>query len=160
MSRLVEYHHLLPNTHFRGRPGRTTMDTIHYLVHRIKEAWRNGQVASVLFLDVEGAFPNAVTDRLIHNLQKRSIPLEYTNFVKQLLTNQHTRLKFDDYISDPINVLNGIRQGDPLSMLLYIIYNADLLKITGDENAEDSIGYVNDIALIAIGKDFNKTTRG
>jgi hypothetical protein len=41
----------------------------------------------------------------------------------------------------------------------YIIYNADLLEITGDENAEASLGYVDDVALIAVGKDFNETTR-
>jgi len=159
MSRLVEYHQLLPKTHFGGRPGRTTTDAIHYLLQRIKEAWRKDMVASVLFLDVEGAFPNAVTDRLIHNLRKRRIPTIYINFVRQLLSNRRTRLKFDDYTSEAINILNGIGQGDPLSMLLYILYNADLLQIIGDENYEDSLGFVDDIALIAVGRDFNETTR-
>jgi hypothetical protein len=59
ISQLVEQHQLLPKTHFRGRPGRTTTDAIHYLVHRIKTAWVNNQVTSVLFFDVEGAFLNA-----------------------------------------------------------------------------------------------------
>jgi hypothetical protein len=94
ISRLVEIHQLLPKTHFGGRPGRTTTDAIHYLVHKIKQAWANNQVASVLFLDVEGAFPNAVTDRLIHNLKARRIPEVYTKFVKTLLTNRRTRLIF------------------------------------------------------------------
>jgi hypothetical protein len=49
ISRLVEQHQLLPKTHFGGRPGRTTSDAIHYLVHKIKKAWSNDQVASVLF---------------------------------------------------------------------------------------------------------------
>ena len=34
ITRLVEQHQLLPKTHFGGRPGRTTTDAIHYLVHR------------------------------------------------------------------------------------------------------------------------------
>ena len=159
MSRLVEYHQLLPNTHFGGRPGRATTDAIHYLLQRIKEAWQKDMVASVLFLDVEGAFPNAVTDRLIHNLRRRRIPTIYINFIKQLLSNRRTKLKFDDYTSEAFDILNRIGQGDPLSMLLYIIYNADLLQITGDETKEDSLGFVDDIALIAVGKDFNETTR-
>jgi hypothetical protein len=41
ISWLVEQHQLLPKMHFRGRPGRTTTDTIHYLVHKIKQAWSN-----------------------------------------------------------------------------------------------------------------------
>ena len=158
VGRLTELHQLLPSTHFGGWPGRTTADTVHYLVHRIKEAWRKGLVASVLFLNVEGAFPNAVTERLVHNLRKRCLPEVYVKFVQQLLVGRCTRLKFDDYISAPIEILNGIGQGDPLSMILYIIYNADLLEITGDPAHETSLGFVDDITVLAIGKDFNETT--
>ena len=59
---LMEKHALLPANHFGGRPGRTTTDSLHLLVDTVKVAWRRKQVASVLFLDVEGAFPNAVTE--------------------------------------------------------------------------------------------------
>jgi ribonuclease HI len=158
ISSLVERNQLLPKTHFGGRPGRTTTDAIHYLVYKIKNAWANNQVASVLFLDVEGAFPNAVTEKLIHNLRKRRIPEVYTKFVKQLLTNRRTKIKFDDYTSETINITNGIGQGDPLSMILYIMYNADLLEVIGNEAKEDAIGYVDDVALLAIGTDFEETT--
>jgi ribonuclease HI len=158
ISRLVELNGLLPNTHFGGRPGRTTTDTVHYLVHRIKNAWQKNQVASILFLDVEGAFPNAVTERLIHNLRRRRIPAAYIMFIKQLLTGRRTRLKFDDFISESISILNGIGQGDPLSMILYILYNADLLDIPIDDTKEFSLGFVDDIALVAIGDDFEETT--
>jgi hypothetical protein len=70
---------------------------------------------------MEGAFPNAVTDRLLHNLRKRRIPRVYVDFIKQLLSNRRTRIKFDDFVSEAIQIINGIGQGDPLSMLLYII---------------------------------------
>ena len=159
ISDLVEIHHLLPKTHFGGRPGRTTTDAVHYLIHKIKTAWRNEEVVSVLFLDVEGAFPNAVTDRLIHNLKKRRIPAILVGFVARLLTNRRTRLRFDDYVSEYRDITNGIGQGDPLSMLLYILYNADLLEISDDELREDALGYVNDIALLAIGNDFEESTQ-
>jgi hypothetical protein len=55
-------------------------------------------------LDVEGTFPNAVTTRLIHNLKRQRIPTAIINFVRQLLSNRKTRLKFDDYTSDIINI--------------------------------------------------------
>ena len=38
------------------------MDTLHTLTYSIKDAWRKKQVVSVLFLDIEGAFPNAVNE--------------------------------------------------------------------------------------------------
>jgi len=61
LTMATEQNQLLPETHFRGRPCRSTTDAVH-LIHQIKEAWRKGKVVSILFLDIKGAFPNAVTD--------------------------------------------------------------------------------------------------
>ena len=69
LSKVVEQHHLLPRTHFEGRPGHSTADAVHYMVNKICTAWRENKVASVLFLDMEGVFPNVVTTRLLHNLR-------------------------------------------------------------------------------------------
>jgi hypothetical protein len=149
MSCLVKKHQLIPTTHFGGWPGRTTTDTLHYLVYKIKDAWQEGKVASILFLDVEGAFPNAITDRLIHNLRKCRIPKAYIGFVQRLLEQCKTRLRFDDFTSELINICNGIGQGDPLSMVLYILFNADLLEILALLMKEDSVGYVDDAIAIA-----------
>ena len=85
---------------------------------------------------MEGAFPNAVKDKLIHNLKKRRIPDIYVKFVNNLLSGRRTKLKFDNYASEVINIDNGIGQGDPLSMILYIIYNTDLLEITDDNETK------------------------
>ena len=82
---ITEKHQLLPSHHFGGRPGRTTTDAMHLLALRIKSAWRAGKVASVLFLDIEGAFPNAVPERLVHNLRKQKVPEKYTKFVSNML---------------------------------------------------------------------------
>ena len=117
-------------------------------MYKIKDAWQKGKVASLLFLDVEGAFPNVVTDRLIHNLQKCRIPEAYIDFVCQLLNGHKTRLKFDDFISELMAIHNGIGQGDPLSMVLYILFNADLLKWLALLDDEDSIGYVDNAMAI------------
>ena len=105
------------------------------------------------------AILSAVTDRLIHNLKKRRIPTVLVGFVARLLTNRRTRLRFDDYISEYRDITNGIGQGDPLSMLLYILYNADLLEIPDNELQEEALGYVDDIALIATGNNFEESTQ-
>ena len=79
---LMEAHTLLPANHFGGRPGHTTA---HLLVDKVKVAWWQRQVASALFLNIEGAFPNAVMDRLLHNLRKRRIPERYVAFIGSML---------------------------------------------------------------------------
>ena len=155
LSYFAEKHHLLPNHHFGGRPGRTTTDAMHLLTYKIKGAWRKGQVAAVLFLDIEGAFPNAVPSRLIHNLKMRRVPDKLINFVAGMLQGRITSLKFDDHTSDPIPIDNGIGQGDPLSMALYQFYNADILDIPNSKN-ESAIAYVDDALLMATAKTFEE----
>ena len=155
---ITEKHQTLPANHFGGRPGRTTTDAVHLLVTKIKAAWRAGKVASVLFLDIEGAFPNADPERLIVNLRKRGIPAKYASLVHNMLKNRVTTLKFDGYVSDQISINNGIGQGDPLSMVLYQYYNADLLDIPKQEG-EDAEAYVDDTIMLAVDTDFNGTHR-
>ena len=155
ISNMIEKEQLLPGNHFGGRLGQMTTDAIHTLVNKIKSAWRHNKVVSVLYLDIEGAFPNTVTDRLLHNLQKRGIPVVYIQFIKVLLTSRCMRMKFDDFLSDFILISNGIRQGDPLSMLLYIVYNADLLEIT-ENPGEDSLGYMDDALVMAEGNNLEE----
>jgi len=151
---ITEKHQILPANHFGGRPGRTTADAIHLLVTKIKNAWRAGKVTSVLFLDIEGAFPNANPDKLIHNLRKRGIPTKYVKFIHSMLGNRITTLKFDGFVSDQIPIDNGIGQGDPLSMVLYQYYNADLLDIP-KHDGEDAEAYVDDTIMMATDTDFN-----
>ena len=74
LSHLVEAHGLLPATYFGGHLGQTTTDSLHLLTDTVKAAWRRKQVVSGLFLDVEGAFPKAVTLHLLHNMKKRWVP--------------------------------------------------------------------------------------
>jgi hypothetical protein len=81
---------------------------MHLLTNRIKVAWRAEKVTLVLFLDIEGAFPNANPERLVHNLRKQKISHQYANFMHNMLREQVTTLKFDEYTSECILIDNGI----------------------------------------------------
>ena len=112
-------------------------------------------MTAVLFLNIKGAFPNAVPSVLVHNLRKRRIPAKYVNFVNSMLRNRITTLKFDGYTSEPIQVDNGIGQGDLLSMVLYQYYNADLLEILNHKD-EAALAYVDDTLMLATGDTFEE----
>ena len=152
----TEKYKLLPALHFRGRPVRTTSDALQYLMHRIKDLWRKKQVTSVLFLDIEGAFPNAVNEKLIANMIRRRVPKKIMKFIRNMLWGRTTKLKFDEHESDHITINNGIGQGDPLSMVLYQYYNTDLLDIPAVPY-EAAAAYVDNMILVATAKTFNKT---
>ena len=155
MTYYTETHQLLPDHHFGGRPGRTTSDAVHLLVHKIKDAWRKKQVTAVLFLDIEGAFPNAVTSRLLHSMKKRRLPEKLIAFAGLMLENRCTTLRFDDHTSETLMLDNGIGQGDLLSMALYQYYNADILEIP-NKPQETAEAYVDDAILTASAKTFEE----
>ena len=58
-------------------------------------------------------------------------------------------------MSSWIELDNGIGQGDPLSMLLYLYYNSDMLEVLTGRN-EMGLGYVDDMALVVVAKDFTQ----
>jgi hypothetical protein len=114
-------------------------------------------VASVLFLNIEGAFLNAVTDHLLHNMRKHHIPEVYVHFMEHLLTGHLTRLHFDDYILEPIEINNGVGQGDPILLISFLFYNSDFLEL---QMLIITLGFVNDMMILRIGKNFEETTNG
>ena len=160
LSHFCETRKALPLHQFGGRPGHCTSDSMLLLTQSIKDAWRSKKVASVLFLDVQGAFPNVVKKVLLHNMRLRGVPAEYIRVTEHMLTGRKTRLSFDDFLSAFIPINNGNNQGCPLSMIYYAFYNAGLLEISPqDSKDEKQFGFVDDVALLAIGKDFTETYR-
>ena len=84
ISYLSEKHGLLPASQFGGRLGQNTSDAMILMVHKIKDAWRNGKVVAVLFLDVQSAFPNTVKEQLLHNMRTQRVPKCFTDIVSLL----------------------------------------------------------------------------
>jgi len=144
ISFLVETHALLPAHHFGGRPGRTTEDAMTLLTENIHQAWKTGEIYSAVFMDVAGAFNNVHHERLIHNLRKRKVPEKIAKWIRNFLKDRTTKLRFNNATSQSISTPAGVPQGSPLSPLLYIFYNADLLDIP--ENQEElGLGFIDDI---------------
>ena len=148
LSYIAEKHNLLPPNQFGGRPGRCTTDAMHLVVQKIKDTWRAKKVASILFLDIQAAFPNTVKERLLHNMRSCRVPTPYICLFDHMLSDRQTRLRFDDFISDLVHLSNGTTQGCPLSMLLYAFYNAELIEIAHGKN-ELAAGFVDDCAFVA-----------
>ena len=144
LSYLCETFNLLPKHHFGGRPGRTTEDAMLILSESIYHAWKEGNIFSAILMDVSGAFNNVHHERLIHNMRKRKIPPEITRWVLSFLNNRTTCMRFNGITTDPIHTPTGIPQGSPLSPILYILYNSDLLDIPRGRQ-QLGLGFIDDI---------------
>jgi len=76
-------------------------------------------------------------------------------FIKNMLTNHSTRLKFDNHTLDWFPLDNGIGQGDLLSIVLYLFYNSNILEVPRGKH-KMGLGYVDDMAFVVIDPSFPK----
>lgn len=146
---LAEEHGLLPANQFGGRPGRTTTDAVLFLTQKIKDAWRTGKVASLLLMDISQAFPTVPHPTLLAKLKQSGLPSTLVKWIRSFLSDRTTTLSFDDYTSAPHPVPLGIPQGSPLSPILYLIFNSDLLELPA-KRSDPSSGFIDDTAKLVI----------
>lgn len=159
LSYLATEHTLLLRTHMGRQKGTFTDHACHYLLDQVYATWNTKKVASLLLLDVAGAFDNINQSRLIHNLRKRQVDHKLVQWIQSFLSGQTTIIKTRKHTTDPIFTPNGIPQGSPLSQILYLFYNADLLNKIAKRKNTSAIGYIDDIAILTIGKTTKETCK-
>ena len=93
-------------------------------------------------------------------MRTQSIPTKYVRLIELMLTGHKTKLLFNGFLSDFILINNSNNQGCTLSMLNYAFYNAGLLEITPPDATDEAVfGFVDDVAVLSIGKTFTVTHR-
>ncbi|KAK9445095.1 hypothetical protein VB005_01558 [Metarhizium brunneum] len=150
LAYLADVHHLLPSRHTGGRKLASTEHAIHFLLQRIHQAWSEGKVASLLLLDVSGAYDNVSHERLLHNLRKRRVSEKIVRWVASFLSDRSATLKMQEYTAPVTPIKTGIAQGSPFSPILYLFYNADLIEACMTPETE-AVGYIDDVSILAVG---------
>jgi ribonuclease HI/exonuclease III len=151
----AESHALLPATQMGGRRMRSTDTAIQLITEKIHAIWgaNRQRVASLLSLDVSGAFDRVSHARLLHNLRKRQIPAAIINWTADFLKERETEIRLSDFTLASSKVFAGIPQGSPISPILYLFYNADLLDVCDNIRLRTSAsGFIDDINIITYSK--------
>lgn len=144
-------HHLLPKTHFGGRRVSFVKTAIHHFLEKIYIAWNENNIASLLMMDVFAAYPNTSHQRPLYTLPKKKIDGKVVNWVALFLTNRQTIIKTNKHTTPKLYTDLGLPYGSPLSSILYLFYNADLL----DNYAKKGVsaqGYIDNITPISASK--------
>ncbi|KAM0742770.1 hypothetical protein ACQRIT_002947 [Beauveria bassiana] len=150
LAYLADTFQLLPRRHTGGRKLTSTEHAMHMLLQRIYQAWSEGEVATLLLLDVSGAYDNVSHERLLHNLRKRRIDPKVIRWIASFLSDRSTTLKLQEYTAPSAPIKTGIPQGSRMSPYLYLFYNADLVEDCKTEKTE-AVGYIDDVSVLAVG---------
>jgi len=103
LSSLAESYNMLPNTQMGNRPKRSTETALELLTEQIHTVWRSKQhIASVLSLDISGAFDTVNHTRLLDNLYKKRVPMWFIKVIESFLANRTTTLVIDGEETTPL----------------------------------------------------------
>lgn len=119
---------LVPPNQFGGRSNCSTDDAIITFITDIQTAWNHGKVTSALTFDIKGYFDFVNHDRLLCELRRKHIPLEYVKWTASFLSNREAAICIDGRCGSMQPVQNGIPQGSPASPILAAYYSAELLE--------------------------------
>ena len=101
--------------------GRKIDQTVHLIRDLIQLANDENDQVAFIFLDQEKAF-----DRVNHNFLYKVMDVfgfgqGFIGWIKKLYSNASSILNINGFFSERIQLKQGVRQGCPLSALLYVL---------------------------------------
>ena len=95
--------------------------TIHLLRDLIDLTEKEDSEAAFIFLDQEKAFDRVNHNFLYKTMEAFGIGKQFIDWVRVLYSNATTRININGHLSENIPLRRGVRQGCPLSSLLYVM---------------------------------------
>jgi exonuclease III len=163
ISELAETNNLLPETQMGARKSRSTETALHLLTEQIHTIWNipgKRQVATMLCMDISGAYDHVSHARLLDNMKKRRIPESLLRWVKSFLCERIAVVKVYEGETEPMEVKTGIPQGSPISPILFLFFVQDLLNMTNNEALRtSSFAFVDDTHILTYGDSTERNCR-
>jgi hypothetical protein len=147
----VETYGLLPANHFSARKQRFAEQALLLLQERIYTAWRGRKVVSLVSFDVKGAYNGVYKDRLLQRLAARGIPSDLVNWIDAFCSRCTATIVVKGEASEVRELEQaGLPQGSPLSPIMFLCFNADLVQQRIDQNG-GAIAFVDDYTAWVVG---------
>ena len=132
---IIEKHTLLFKNHMKKRRCKSTKHVVHALIKFIIISWNKSKTMSKLFMNVTKAFNNMIYVKLLHNLKKKNVNHRAICWIESFLKARKTIIKINKTSTNNIEIEINTSQRFSLLSILYLFYNANLIKTTKNTNA-------------------------
>jgi ribonuclease HI/exonuclease III len=151
ISHAVETYGLLPTNHFGARKQRSAEQALLLLQEEIYTAWRGRKIVSLISFDVKGAYNGVCKERLLQRMKARGIPEDLCRWVEAFCSERTASIQVNSQASETRKLPQaGLPQGSPLSPILFLFFNADLVQRRIDAHG-GAIAFVDDFTAWVTG---------
>lgn len=147
------------------RPGRCLEDNLFVVTQAMEIAAKEKRTLLLAFLDIAQAYDSVEHHKLWETLRDLGLPDELLRLLIKLYSDTRVMIHWGDSLTGPVEVHRGLRQGCPLSPLLFMLFLAgmerrltnsglgfDLSYMEGGEQCVrklPALFYADDIVLLA-----------
>jgi hypothetical protein len=148
---LTKTHDLLSINQMSERRNRSCETTLKLLIEQIHTVWNmsKDKLITLLSMNVVETYDHVSRTRLLHNLWKRRIFTWIIVWTNSFMQNRRITLAINSDTTTISNVNVDISQSSFVFFILYLFYNADLLKLLKRSfRRVAALNFVNDINLL------------
>ncbi|OAQ58954.1 reverse transcriptase [Pochonia chlamydosporia 170] len=150
----VKYKVLHPNQ-AGALPKRSATDIVTALIYDVERALGNGKIATLVTMDVKGAFDAILPNRLVLRLRQQGWPDFLVWWIYHFVSHRKALVRFQDAKTEPAELPCGLPQGSPISPILYLLATTPIYSLLG---ATERYGYADDTAMLFTGDSLEETT--
>ena len=111
-----------------------------------------GKVLSLVSFDVKGAYNGVCRERLLQRLRARGIPPALVRWIEAFCTGRSASITINGHTMPQYQLKQaGLPQGSPLSPILFLFFNADLVQRKIDAKG-GAVAFVDDYSAWVTGE--------
>jgi hypothetical protein len=137
-------------TQFGFRRNKSTTDVLITLENFIMDAIRKKEYTALLSLDISKAYDTCWRFGVLHKLKQWKIDGRILKFVSNFMSNRKLKVAVGNHYSRPKSIENGVVQGAVLSLILFLVAMADIVKDIKEPT--QIMGYTDDWVVITSNK--------
>ena len=153
LTAAIEENGILPRMQMGFRHGRSTEVAIRLVTDVVHTTWAYNAIASLLQLDLTGAFDRVDWIWLMHTFRELGYEWRLIRWLQSYFEDRTARLHFDGVTSEPYRITQGTPQGSPLSPILFIIFISTLYQRLEEIPNLITVGFADDTNLLAYARD-------